>query len=64
LTVGIAVAMAAAAAVRDYLFHVAPSDPAVVALAAITLFLAALLAAAVPAWRASRTDAMTVLRQD
>jgi ABC-type antimicrobial peptide transport system permease subunit len=44
------------------LFGVSASDPVVVAGAAIALGLAALAAAYLPAWRASRIDPMVALR--
>jgi ABC-type lipoprotein release transport system permease subunit len=43
---------------------VRPSDPAILAAAAVGLAATALLAAGVPAWRAARTDPMTALRTD
>jgi predicted permease len=49
---------------RSLLFGVSPTDPAVLSLAALALIGAALLAAAVPAWRASRIDPIAVLRHD
>jgi ABC-type antimicrobial peptide transport system permease subunit len=49
---------------QSLLFGVSPTDPAVLSLAALALIGAALLAAAVPAWRASRIDPIAVLRHD
>jgi predicted permease len=49
---------------RSLLFGVSPTDPAVLSLAALTLIGAAVLAAAVPAWRASRIDPVEILRHD
>ena len=45
------------------LYGIAPGDPAVVTTAVAAMGLVALLSAAVPAWRASVTDPMLVLRR-
>ena len=44
------------------LFNVKPYDPAATGVAAAVLFAVAVLAAAIPAWRASRTDPVSALR--
>lgn len=62
--VGMALAAALTGLVRGLLFGVAPSDPLSLALAVATLLVAGALAAAVPAWRASRIDPAMALRQD
>lgn len=48
---------------QAYLFGIGPADPATVAGVGIVLLVTALLAAFVPAWRASRTDPAAVLRE-
>jgi putative ABC transport system permease protein len=45
------------------LYGIAPGDPAVVTTAVASMGLVALLSAAAPAWRASVTDPMLVLRR-
>jgi ABC-type antimicrobial peptide transport system permease subunit len=49
---------------RAQLFHVRPHDPAVLALAAAAAFLAAWVAAAIPARRAARVDPVAVLQTE
>ena len=44
------------------LYGVSPADPGVLAIAAVSMGVVALVAAAAPAWRASVTDPMLVLR--
>ena len=67
-TLGIGVgtlgALAAAQAVPDLLFGIQPSDPRALASAAGVLFLASLLSAAIPAWRASRMNPVDALREE
>jgi predicted permease len=46
------------------LYGVTPSDPRVLAAAAGSLFLVAMAAAAVPAWRAARVDPLVALRHE
>lgn len=45
------------------LVDVSPADPATFISASAALTLAAILGCAIPAWRATRTDPITVLRQ-
>jgi ABC-type antimicrobial peptide transport system permease subunit len=45
------------------LYGISPADPAVLTIAAVSMGVVALLSAAVPAWRASVTDPMLVLRR-
>ncbi len=65
---GVAIGLAASAAftraLSSLLYGVSPSDPLTFAALALTLALIALLAAFIPARRASRTDPMSALRQD
>lgn len=61
-TVGVVLALAAAPQVADLLFNTSPRDPLVIGGSAAALLAIALAAAAWPAWRASRTSPMEVLR--
>jgi predicted permease len=62
--VGLAGALAATRVMASMLFGVTPKDPATLALAVGVLLGVATLAAAIPAWRASRTDPITALRYE
>jgi putative ABC transport system permease protein len=62
--IGLAGAMAAARAIRQLLYNVAPFDGLTLAAVAALLALVSLAAAAVPAWRAARIDPNTSLRCD
>jgi ABC-type antimicrobial peptide transport system permease subunit len=64
LAVGLPAAIAAGKLMTTQLFGVNPYDPLMLALATLALALAALLAAVVPAWRASAIEPMTALRTD
>ena len=50
--------------IETLLFEVPPQDPWTFVAVAAALGLASLLAAAIPAWRAGRTDPMSVLRSE
>ncbi|HKW03436.1 MAG TPA: ABC transporter permease [Vicinamibacterales bacterium] len=60
--IGIAAAVALTRLIRNLLVDVAPTDPLIMTFAAIVLVGAAVLAAFVPARRASRVDPIVVLR--
>jgi ABC-type antimicrobial peptide transport system permease subunit len=62
--VGIPVAWAVSRSVQAMLFGLTPADPVTFAGAALLLMAAALLAAFLPARRASRVDPMTALRHE
>jgi predicted permease len=62
LVIGVPVAIAAGYSLRAFLFGVTPLDPAALAGASVVLLLAALLAAYVPARRASAVDPIVALR--
>jgi len=62
VAVGIPVTLAASGLVRSQLFGISPSDPFTVAMAVISIGLVTLLAAYLPARRASRVDPVVALR--
>jgi predicted permease len=64
MALGIAGALGAAQFLEALLFQVRPFDPAVLATIAVMLGSAAILASWIPAHRASRSDPLTVLRQE
>src|SRR5688572_22055941 len=64
LVVGLPLALKASSAVESFLFAMKPNDPAVIIAAVVILITAALLAAFIPAHRASRIDPLTALRHD
>jgi putative ABC transport system permease protein len=65
---GIAIGCLAAASLgrvlKVFLFGLSPLDPATYALVGVGMLFTAMLASAIPAWRASRVDPMTALRSD
>jgi ABC-type antimicrobial peptide transport system permease subunit len=65
---GVAIGLAAAAGltrvVRSWLYGVGGADPATFAVVAATMTAVALAASWLPAYRASRTDAMDALRRE
>ncbi len=65
--VGVALGLAASAALTrvlaTYLFNVSPTDPWTLAGVAAVIGLVAAAACIVPAWRATRVDPLTVLRE-
>jgi ABC-type antimicrobial peptide transport system permease subunit len=63
-SVGAAATQLLARPLSDLLYGVTTSDPAVLGLAAGCLFVVAMAAAAVPAWRAARVDPLVALRQE
>jgi predicted permease len=62
--VGVPLALVAGSLLRTFLFGVAPQDPATVGAACAVLGVSALLAASLPAVRASRIDPVEVLRSE
>jgi predicted permease len=50
--------------IESFLFGFSPNDPRVLAISAITLGAVALVAGAIPAWRAGRVDPMDALREE
>ena len=64
LALGLPAALAATRLVESFLFHMKPNDPVALAAASAALLAAALLAGYGPAWRASRVDPWTALRDE
>jgi putative ABC transport system permease protein len=64
VVLGLILAVPAGRAIRTQLFQVQPVDPVVLACAAATIVLAAILASVAPAMRAARVDPAAALRQD
>ena len=64
ISVGILVALALTRLVAGLLFDVSPTDPATFLAVAAMLAATALLAGAIPAWRAARIDPVSALRQE
>lgn len=64
ILVGLPLALGAARFLRSMLFGLAPDDYMTIAAAVAILFTAGMIAAFIPAWRASRVDPMTTLRVD
>ena len=63
LMLGVGGAIAAGRLMRTLLFNVSPIDPPTLGAAATGMIVVALLACLVPAWRATRVDPLTTLRQ-
>jgi predicted permease len=64
LALGIPVAIGATQLVRGLLYGLSAGDPASIGLGAVTLLVIGLMAAFIPAWRASRVDANVALRYE
>jgi len=64
LAVGLAGALALSGLLRSLLYQVSPTDPPTFATGMVVLTAAAVLAAALPAWRAARTSPMVALRSE
>ena len=63
IAIGVFSAVPLSYALESLLFGVAPGDAAPIALAALTLLIAAIAACAWPAWRAGAVDPLSVLRE-
>jgi putative ABC transport system permease protein len=61
---GIGIALVAARFIAPLLYEVPARDPTVLSLVSATLFVSAIVACVVPAWRAMRVDAMVALRSE
>jgi ABC-type antimicrobial peptide transport system permease subunit len=64
LVSGIPIALAAAAGLRSLLFGVTPRDPVTLIATCVIVAMTAILAAFVPARRASRIDPIVALREE
>ena len=64
LVVGVAATLASARLISSFLFDLAPTDARTLILSVALLALVAFAAAAVPAWRAANTGALTPLREE
>ena len=64
IVLGLPLAWAASRWAESMLFRLKPTDPATIAGATLLLTLSALVAAFLPAWRASRVDPMAAVRHD
>jgi putative ABC transport system permease protein len=62
--IGLAGSLALSRVLRTLLYGVSPTDPAVFAAVSCTLFAVAMIAACIPAWRASRVDPVVALRHE
>ena len=63
LVIGLGASLAVMRGLRTILFGVEPTDPLTLLSVGVSLMIVALLAVAVPAWRAMRVDPVTALRQ-
>jgi len=64
IVAGVAAALALSGTMRGLLYEVAPTDPATFVTAPLLLGITALLACAIPAWRATRVDPNATLRRE
>jgi putative ABC transport system permease protein len=64
ICIGTAISLVTNGLIRSFLFGVTPASPIAYATASVVLFLAAMMAAAAPAWRAARVDPMIALREE
>jgi predicted permease len=64
LAIGVIAALAGARLISSFLFGLSPTDPKTIFLAAALLTLVALVASAIPAWRAAHTDSLIPLREE
>jgi ABC-type antimicrobial peptide transport system permease subunit len=64
VVIGIGGALALSGVMRGLLFEVAPTDPVTFTAAPLLLAATAMLACAIPAWRATRVDPNATLRRE
>ena len=63
IIIGVILSASTASMMASLLYGVRPHDPAVFVVVPLLLFAVALLASYVPAWRATKVDSMTALRE-
>ena len=64
LAIGLPSAWLLSRVLSSLLFEISPRDPVTFAIVAVVLSLVALVACAIPAWRVTRVDPLTVLRME
>ena len=64
VVIGVGGALALSGFMRGLLFEVAPNDPVTFTAAPLLLAATAMLACAIPAWRATRVDPNATLRRE
>jgi predicted permease len=64
IVLGVALSIPALGLTKALLYDVTPHDPAALAIASLLLLTIGILAAAVPAWRASRINPLTAIRAE
>jgi hypothetical protein len=64
IVLGVVLSMPALNVTRALLYDVSPHDPTALAVAGMLLLTVGILAAALPAWRASRIDPLTAIRAE
>jgi ABC-type antimicrobial peptide transport system permease subunit len=64
VAIGLAGAFALSGTIRGLLFEVAPNDPVTFMAAPLLLAVTAMVACAIPAWRATRVDPNATLRRE
>ncbi|HET7565650.1 MAG TPA: ABC transporter permease [Gemmatimonadaceae bacterium] len=64
VALGVGLSLIAGHFVSSLLFKTSPHDPAILATVCVTLFVAAVLATLLPAWRATRVDPSVALRAE
>lgn len=62
--IGVIAALALGTVVASMLYETSPRDPVVLVVASVTLLLVAMIASAIPAWRASRVDPLSAMRAE
>ena len=63
LSIGLGASFSVAALLRTLVYGTDPRDPAILTVSALILITASIIASALPAWRASRTDPAIVLKE-
>jgi ABC-type antimicrobial peptide transport system permease subunit len=64
VVLGVALALAGGRLIASLLYGVTPSNPGVMTFVSIVLFVTAVAATLIPAWRAGRVDPMIALRAE